>query len=395
MVTTETEAAPTESTGPTVNIHTTEAAKPKPVHTSAELTVNTASTEPAEEELECVVMLHRRVSDNSSAVLPADSVNNEKSVLLGSTSSLVPVQQWASVPLKTEILPVPTVLGLDEKGSDSSSLLESAVLNLAAEKANKKGLDAEGGDAGVVGEVLMSEDENYDFKSAVAPAYVREREKEKKMSSIEKEEHNKEESAEGCLDVLELELAGLKHERRQTEVNGKRVQFSNEVQYFKEEQFPTELEDGIEEVDEEVDHCSPAENEGKGNFPDIFKLFFFEKEKYYHLHMDSSEDEMERLEEEETNAKREAQEKYDEEELNMKLEKDCIDKKVFKEEEDVMTSEKEEVVQAEILEKEKTKEQRQKSSPHEVILTEATTSDILPQLPPTVSQTEVTVHQLQ
>lgn len=111
MVTTETEAAPTESTGPTVNIHTAEAAEPKPEHTTAELTVGTESTEPAEGELDPVVMLHRSVHNNSSAVLPTDSVNREKSVILGSASSSVPVQQCASVALEAGRRPVATVFG--------------------------------------------------------------------------------------------------------------------------------------------------------------------------------------------------------------------------------------------------------------------------------------------
>lgn len=355
MVTTETEAAPTESTGPTVNIHTTEAAKLKSVY-----------TEPAEGELDCVVMLHRSVSDNSSAVLPTDPVNSEKSVILGSTSSLEPVQHCASVASEAEMPPVATVLGLDESLYECSSLLESAVLTLAAENRNEKVIHEEGEGA------VVLEDENYDFRYSLAAAYVRDCEKEENLSLLEKEEHNKEELEEGFLEVLDVELAGLKHDRRQTEVDGRRVQFSNEVQYFKDEQFPTELEDGIEELDEEVDQCSPAEDKGKGNFTDIFKPLAFEKEKYYHAQLDSCEDQGDRSEEEETNARGEAQEKYSDEALYMQLEDDCFGKKVFKGKEHVITSEEEEVIPAEVFEK-KIKELHQRSTS-----------------PPSVCQSEVT-----
>lgn len=71
-----------------------------------------ASTEPA--ELDCVVTVHGHVGDNSSAVLPADTVNSEKSVIVGFVSSLELVQQWTSVSLETEAWTALTALGLDE-----------------------------------------------------------------------------------------------------------------------------------------------------------------------------------------------------------------------------------------------------------------------------------------
>lgn len=377
VVTTETEAAPTESTGPTVNIHITEAAKPKPVYKTAKLTVNTVSTERAEGELDCVVVLHRAVGDDSSVILPADCGNSEKSVILGFASSFELVQQCASVPSKSEMPPLATNLGLDESLSDSSSLLESAVLNIAAENGNKQVINEEGEGADVVGEVLVSENENYDFL-AVAPAG--DCKKEDNWSSTEKEEHNKEESAESFLEVLDVELTNLKHNRKQKEVDSKRVQFSNEVKYFKEEQLPMTLEDGIEAFDEEIDQRSPAEDEGKGNFSDIIKPLPVEMEKYHSVQEDSSE---------EINAKGEAHNKYNEEVLNMKLQEDFVDKKVFKGKECVMILEEEEVIQAEVLEKVKNKEQHQKSSPQELILPEANTSNTFLHSPPTVSQPEV------
>lgn len=45
------------------------------------------------------------------------------------------------------------------------------------------------------------------------------------------------------------------------EENGRRVHFSNEVQYFEDEEFPTELEDCFEEMDEELDEGSPPEGQ--------------------------------------------------------------------------------------------------------------------------------------
>lgn len=348
LVTTETEAAPTESTGPTVNIHTTEAAKLKPVYTTAELTFNTVSTEPAEGELDCVVMLH------SSAVLPTDSVNSDKSVILGSASSVEPIQQCASVASEAEMRPVATVLGLDESVCDCSSLLES-VLKLASVNGNGKVVDWVGEGA------VVLEGENYDFRHNLAPAYVRDCEKEDNLSLLEKEECNKEELAEGFLENLDVELADLKYDRGQSGVYGRRVQFCNEVRYFKEEQFFTALEDGMEEMDEEVDQCSSAEDKAKRNFLDIFKPLAFEKEKFYHVQVDSSGDEVARLEVD-------AQEKYSDAALKMKPEDD---------KEHVLTSEEEEPIPAEVFE-EKIKEHHQMSTS-----------------PPSVSQSEVTLRQLQ
>lgn len=376
MVATETEAVPAESTGPTVNIQTTEAAKAEPVHNTAaelELTVKTMSAEPAEGKLDWAVVSQE---DRNGNHLGDQPVSCEKSGIPDSALSVEQVQQCASVELVAEMQPVATTLGLDENLSDSCHVPESAVRSLAAEKEFVEVIDVEGEDALMMEEeAQMSKDKNYDFRFTVAPAYIRD---------CEKEEHSEEEAIELTLDE---ELADVKNagERQHTEVDGKRVQFSSEVQYFEGDKIPTELEDGIEEVDEEEDECSPTRNS-----PDIPKYLPFEKEKYYYVQMDGSEDEMERIEKEETDGKKEeGEEEYDEEEIKLKKAEDCVDEKVR---EDIKESE-EEKDQTEVLKKE---EPDQKSSPHQVTLTEPLTSDApLTHSPPAVSQLEVTLHQLQ
>ncbi|XP_067462508.1 band 4.1-like protein 3 isoform X6 [Thunnus thynnus] len=309
-VATETEAAPAESTGPTVNIQTTEAAKAEPVHTTAaelELTVKTISAEAAEGKLDWAVVSQE---DRNSNNLGDQSVSCEKSGIPDSAPSV----------------------------SDSSYLPESAAL-AAAGKEFVEVTDVEGEDTLMTEEdAPMSKDKNYDFRFTVAPAYIRDGEKEK---------HSEEELA------AEAELAG---ERKHTEVDGKRVQFSSEVQYFEGDEFPTELEDGIEEVDEEEDECSPA-----CNSPNIPKYLPFEKEKYHHVQTDSSEDEVERIEKEEET--KEGTKEEPEEEINVKLEEDCVDEKASEVREDVKESEEEEKGQTELLKKEETEEPDQKSTP--------------------------------
>ncbi|XP_044222992.1 band 4.1-like protein 3 isoform X1 [Thunnus albacares] len=310
VVATETEAAPAESTGPTVNIQTTEAAKAEPVHTTAaelELTVKTISAEPAEGKLDWAVVSQE---DRNSNNLGDQSVSCEKSGIPDSAPSV----------------------------SDSSYLPESAAL-AAAGKEFAEVTDVEREDTLMTEEdALMSKDKNYDFRFTVAPAYIRDGEKEK---------HSEEEHA------SEAELAG---ERKHTEVDGKRVQFSSEVQYFEGDEFPTELEDGIEEVDEEEDECSPA-----CNSPNVPKYLPFEKEKYHHVQTDSSEDEVERIEKEEET--KEGTKEEPEEEINVKLEEDCVDEKTSEVREDVKESEEEEKGQTELLKKEETEEPDQKSTP--------------------------------
>lgn len=173
------------------------------------------------------------------------------------------------------------------------------------------------------------------------------------------------------MEALEQELAG---ERTQTEVNGKRVHFSNEVQYFEEEEFSTELEDCIEEVDEEIDECSPLQEQK--TFLDSLKPLPFKKEKYYYVQMDSSEDEIKITEEDEMDGrKEELTDEYDEEQ---ELAEDDVDER-----EDGVPSEK-------------VREGEMESIPHELTQTEPLASDAsLTRPPPAVSQSEVTLHQLQ
>ncbi|KAF1383596.1 hypothetical protein PFLUV_G00133500 [Perca fluviatilis] len=381
VVATETEAAPVESTGPTVNIQTTEAAKAEPVHTAAELTVRTMSAD-------YVVVLQEDIGGNTLENPPATSG------IPGNAPSLEQLQACASVKLVAEKQPVATHSGSDERLSGTSTSLGSAVLTLAAEKGNEEVIDEKGEDAGVKGMALMSQHKNDGFRLTVAHAYIRDCKKEEKLPSTE-EEHNKGEAAESCLQASEVDLADCKNagERKHTEVDSKRVQFSKEVQYFVAQEFPTELENGIEEVDEEIDECSHAEGEGQRSFSDILKLLPSE---CYYAQMDSSNKEMERTEEEETDGKKEElDQEFDEEEQNLKLADDCDDEKAS--EDDVASEEvtEEEMDKAEVLKKEAIKEQDQKFSPHQVTLTEPLTSDaLLAPPPPAASQSEVTLHQL-
>ncbi len=388
MVATETKAAPAESTGPTVNIQTTEAAEAEPVHATAEFAVKTM---PAEGALDYVVVLQEDISGGILGDPRADSVSCEKSDVAGIALSSEELEQRASVEQVAEEQAVATHLGLVEGLCGSSALPEAAVLSSAAEKENEEAIDEEGEDAGVERVAIMSKDESDCSRFTVARAYIGDSEKEEKLLSTE-EEHSEGEAAESCLEALaDFKNAG---ERKHIEVDGKRVQFSNEVQYFEEQEFPTESEDGIEEADEERDECSPAEDEGRN----ILKRLPFEKEKYYYVQMDSSEDEIERTEEEETDGKEEElEEEYDEEELNLKLAEDCVDKKASAVRGDVLASEEvkeEEMVRAEVLKKGEIEEQDQKSGPREVTPTEPLTSDA-PLTHPAVSQSEVTLHQLQ
>lgn len=267
--------------------------------------------------------------------------------VLGIVSSSEQLQQCTSV----EVMAA-TNLGLDESLSGSGALLESAVLTCASEKK-----DEEGEDAGIEGVVLMSKNEKDSFRFTVDPAYIKDCGKEEKLVSTE-EEHAA--------------------ERMHAEVNGKRVQFSNEVQYF-EEEIPTELEDCIEEEDEEMDEYSPPE--GLKTISDSLKLLLFEKEKCYYVQTDSSEDELQRTEEDEMNGKKE--ELKDEYDVELEVVEDGVDGKASAEREDCVPSE--EVREGEV-----------ESSPHEVTQTEPLASDVsLPRPPSAVMQPEVTLHQLQ
>ncbi|KAI3374752.1 hypothetical protein L3Q82_021309 [Scortum barcoo] len=371
VVATETKAAPAESTGPTVNIQSAEAAKAEPVCTTAELIVKTVSAEPAEAQPDCVVLREDTIGKGSGAP-PADSASCVKSDVVVIAPSSEELQLCASVEQEAEKQAVATHLGLDDSLSGSGAHPEFALLSSAVKKENEEAIDEEGEDVGVEGEALISKDESDSFRFTVTPAYIGDREEEEKCPSTE-EEHSEGEAAESCSEAL----AGFENarERKHTEVDGKRVQFSNEVQYFEEEEFPTESENGIEEVDEERDECSPAEEEGRK--ADILKPLPFEKEKYYYVQMDSSEDEMERTEEEEADGrKEELEEVYDEGELNTKL---AADEKASAAREGISASE--------VPKKGEKEEQDQKPGPHEVTLTEPFISDD-PHAHPTASQSE-------
>lgn len=372
------------STGPTVNIQTAEAAQAEPVHTTAELTM---SAESAEGELDYAQEDVSGISSPAQSGFPCTAPPSEQ------------LQQCASVEQVAEKQPVATNLGLNESLSGSSASLESAV-TLAAERGNEEVIDEEGEDTGVEGETSMSKHRNDGFRFTVAPAYIRDSEKEEKLTSAE-DEHNEEQAVERCLKALEEELADCKdtEERTHTEVDGKRVQFSNKVQYFEEQEFPTEFENGVEEVDEDTGGCLPAEDERPKSFPDILKPLPSEKEKYYCAQMDGSEDETERAEEEETDGKKEeVEEEHSEDELKLKVADNCDDEKSSEVREDFVTSEEvkeEETDRADTLKEEKAKEQDQTSSPHEVTLTEPliVANPLTCPLPAT-SQSEVTLRHL-
>uniref|UniRef100_A0AAQ4Q9X6 FERM domain-containing protein n=1 Tax=Gasterosteus aculeatus aculeatus TaxID=481459 RepID=A0AAQ4Q9X6_GASAC len=141
-----------------------------------------------------------------------------------------PLRQCASVELAAEIQPPATHLELDE------SL--SAVLTSAEDKIDEEG------------EAFMEKHGNYSCGFTVAAAPVGCGENEEKLLLTNGEHNEEEEAAESCLEALEEELLGLNDtgERKHTEVDGRRVQFSNQVQYFEEHVFPPGMENGFEEV---------------------------------------------------------------------------------------------------------------------------------------------------
>lgn len=231
-----------KSTGPTVNIQNTQAPKAEQVHTAVKLTVKTMS---AEGQLDNAVALQEDNWGKTSGDPP------ERFGVLVTVFSAKQPQQCTSLKMEmAEQHPVATDVGLDERLSGSSALWESAALTSVTEKE-----DEEGGDANTEGRVLKSENEEDGFRSTADPSSIKEK-KEGKLPSSE-EDHGGE-AAESWVKALEQQLAG---EREQMEENGRRVHFSNEVQYFEDEEFPTELEDCIEEMDEELDEGSPPEGQ--------------------------------------------------------------------------------------------------------------------------------------
>lgn len=332
-------------TEPTVNIQIIEAAKAKSVHTMNKLAVDTTSVE---EQLDYQVALKEDICSSHLGQAP------EQLGVLGSVSSSeqLQLQQCTSV----EVMAAKN-LGVDGSLSRIGASPESAMLTCASEKK-----DEAGEDAGIEGVVLKNKKDGFRF--TVDPTYNKNCENEEKLVSTE-EEH----AAESCVEALEEELPG---ERMHTEVNGKRVQFSNQVQYFEEdEEFPTGLEDCIEEEDEELDEYLPSE--GLKTISDSLKRLLFEKEKCYYVQMDSSEDEMQ---EDEMSGKKE--ELADEYVVELGVVEDGVDKKASVERDDCVPSEGE-----------------MESGPHEGTQTEPSASDVSISRRPPAVRPEVTLHQLQ
>lgn len=229
-----------KSTGPTVNIQNTQAAKAEQVHTAVKLAVKTMS---AEGQRDNAVALQDDNWGKTSGDPP-----ERFGVLVIVFSAKQPQQCTSLKMVMADQHPVATDVGLDERLSGSSALWESAALSSVTEKE-----DEEGGDANTEGGVLKSENEEDGFRFTVDPSSIKEKKEEKLLSS---EEDHGGEAAESWVKALEQQLAG---EREQMEENGRRVHFSHEVQYFEDEGFPAELEECVEEMDEELDEGSPPE----------------------------------------------------------------------------------------------------------------------------------------
>uniref|UniRef100_A0A665X9P7 Erythrocyte membrane protein band 4.1-like 3b n=1 Tax=Echeneis naucrates TaxID=173247 RepID=A0A665X9P7_ECHNA len=169
----------------------------------------------------------------------SDSVHLEKSVILGSVQSIE--QVWPRASVNADMRPAATTSGFHEGPSDDSALPKSAVLILSAEKQNKEAVDELGEEAGVEGEAAMSRNENNGLGVSINPTFLSGCEKKGRRSSRE-EESNIQVAGESC---LEDELTGSKYKTQgKKKGDAKRVQFSNDVQYFQEEKFPREL-DGV------------------------------------------------------------------------------------------------------------------------------------------------------
>lgn len=205
------------------------------------------------------------------------------------------------------------------------------------------------------------------------------------------EEEPDEEKNKRFLESLEKKFAAFKHagEKKHTEVKN-RVQFSDEVQFFKEE-FPVKTEDGME-VDEEVVECFPVapeftEDDSK-KLSEMSNRLPFEKEKYYHVKMESPEDETEEAEVKPLAVKKGVPHKYDNKEVNLqKMEENESEGRG-----DMMASE--EIVEGKALEKET--EVRGQTSPHKGTLSELLRSHTpASNSPSAVPRLEVTLHKLQ
>lgn len=188
------------------------------------------------------------------------------------------------------------------------------------------------------------------------------------------------------LESLEKKFAAFKHagEKKHTEVKNRRVQFSDEVQFFKEE-FLVKTEDGME-VDQEVVECFPVAPECTED--DSKKLSEIKKEIYYHVKMESPEDETEEAEVKPLAVKKGVHHKYDNKEVNLqKMEENESEGRG-----DMMASE--EIVEGKALEKET--EVRGQTSPHKGTRSELLRSHTpASNSPSAVPRLEVTLHKLQ
>lgn len=224
-----------ESTGPTVNIQTTE-----PECTTAE-------TKAAEGESDYVNVLEEDPSGDSSGD-PTDAC-------------VIESVECASV---DQLLATDTGSDHDGKVSEKTEEVE----------------ESEGREDADLEEVVKSEDSESSFRFIVAPAVISEREE----TQPPEEEQREGEAAESC-----SEEVGFENHTEQSEVDGKRVQFSEEVQYFQGQDIPSELEETIEEAEEDRD---------EGGQKVTSEPLPFEKERYHHPMTDSSEDEAEGAKEE-------------------------------------------------------------------------------------------------
>lgn len=341
-----TEAVPAELAGPTVNIPTAEA---EPVqHAVQEHTEPTVKTVPAGPpvtmpdftvQLESGATVNTQkpeaVKDNIVESGAADSVSASERVAIPSTVlSEEEVEVGASdrSELTAEVQqPKATTEKVDNVQPADRASPEPTVLSSSAavEREIDEQIDEEGNNAGMQGEEVRMDEKMECSRFTVEPVHVANTADyggDYELPSPQKEDCLVE-AGEGSFQLaleqscsesevtdsltceqdgertMKVELSTVvkeSGERGVAEVDGKKVQFSAEVQYFKEEEFPTELEHTIEEEEEERSgnlQCSEEEDKKEG-FPDTSKglPLPYEKERY-HYAQESSDDELERTEE--------------------------------------------------------------------------------------------------
>ncbi|CAI5640235.1 unnamed protein product [Oreochromis niloticus] len=320
----ETEALPAKSAEPTVNIQTTEAVRAEQSHPTAELTAAVVLAEAAKRVLDYAVM--------PQSEMCGCRVGDEESVF-PDCATFLKNEPRASLQVKAERQPVAKHLGVDENAGELSLSTDVEV------------------------EAPMLKNGNDGF-SCNLPVYISGCGKKGELPLTEEEPDEDENKR--FLDSLEKKFADFKRagEKKHTEVNNRRVQFSDEVQFFKEE-FPVKTEDGMK-VDEEVVECFPVapertEDDSK-KLSEMSNRLPFEKEKYYHVKMKSPEDETEEAEDKPLDVKKAAHQKYDKKEVKLqKMEENESEVRG-----DMMASE--EIVEGKALEKET--EARGRTSPH-------------------------------